>query len=99
MRALHSTGKSFIGYNGSGQFIALLDECSGQKAAAILSVLDDQIKEYYALNPEYPMQYRAVFSTSSTEQNYAIRALIRSAFRKLNAAPVLPQDPEASTQP
>lgn len=99
VRALHSTGKSFIGYNGSGQFIALLDECSGQKAAAILSVLDDQIKEYNALNPEYPMQYRAVFSTSSTEQNYAIRALIRSAFRKLNAAPVLPQDPGASTQP
>lgn len=72
-----------VGYNGIGKFVAFFDECSDRKAAAVLRILSNQVAEYNKLNPEYPIRFTAAYATTTVEENYDVRALLRIAQGRL----------------
>lgn len=66
-----------VGYNGIGKYVAFFEQCSSKKAAAILKVLSQQVSEYNAVNPEYPIKFTAAYETSSDNGIYQVRDLLR----------------------
>lgn len=72
-----------VGYNSAGKFLAFFDECSNKKAAVMIRILQEQVDEYNKLNPEYPIQFTAAWATSSAEDIYEIRDLLRAAQQKM----------------
>lgn len=71
--------EDMIGYNGVGQYLAFFDECSVHKAVAMGKVLENQVAQYNCLNPENPMHFRMAHVTSSAENEYSLRDLMRLA--------------------
>ena len=74
---------TFVGFNGAGQFVAILHRCNPQKAEAIIDVFNQQTAEYNKLNPDYMMEYKIAFATSTDEKIYSVRELLRKAASKL----------------
>ena len=66
-----------VGYNGIGKYVAFFEQCSSKKAAAILKALSQQVSEYNAVNPEYPIKFTAAYETSSDNGIYQVRDLLR----------------------
>ncbi len=79
---ISSSGSVF--HNNKGSFLGFMGECSDTKAGATLRVLEEQIKEYNNLNPDYAIEYKGLYATSTEEGVYGIRELISCAFRKKN---------------
>lgn len=73
----------FIGYNGSGKFIAILSDCSFMKANAVRKVFNDQIEKYNALNPNVTMEGMCTFANTDEDMVYDIRGLVRNASARL----------------
>ena len=73
-----------VGYNGVGKFLAFFDECSSRKAEVMIRILQDQVNEYNKLNPEYPIRFTATWATSSEDDIYEIRDLLRTAQHRMN---------------
>ena len=72
-----------VGYNGVGKFLAFFAECSSKKAEVMVRILHEQVDEYNKLNPEYPIRFTAAWATSSTDDIYDMRELLRAAQRKI----------------
>ena len=72
-----------VGYNGAGKFLAFFDECSSRKAEVMIRILQSQVDEYNKLNPEYPILFTAAWATSSEEELYHVRDLVRCAQKKM----------------
>ena len=77
-----SSGNVF--YNNKGVFLGFMDQCSEKKAKAILQTLDEYVKEYNNLNPDYAIEYKGAYTTSTEAELYSIRELINKAFQKFN---------------
>lgn len=73
-----------VGYNGVGKFLAFFDECSSRKAEVMIRILQSQVDEYNKLNPEYPILFTAAWATSSEEELYHVRDLLRCAQKKMS---------------
>jgi GGDEF domain-containing protein len=72
-----------VGYNGVGKFLAFFDECSSRKAEVMIRILQSQVDEYNKLNPEYPILFTAAWATTSEEELYHVRDLVRCAQKKM----------------
>ena len=97
--------EGMVGYNGVGKFLAFFSECSAKKADVMVRILTDQVDEYNKLNPEYPIQFTAAWATSSSDDIYDTRELLRAAQRKIAlaskqkaAAPAAAQAPAAANE-
>ena len=75
--SLMGDSEGVVGYNGIGKYVAFFEQCSSKKAAAILKVLSQQVSEYNAVNPEYPIKFTAAYETSSDNGIYQVRDLLR----------------------
>ena len=84
---------SFIGYNGAGRFVVFTPQCNAKRAETMIEVFDKQIEEYNNINPDYKMEYQAVYAITSDEGVYEIRELFRIAMNKIN------RDDQASSEP
>ena len=73
-----------VGYNGVGKFLAFFDECSSRKAEVMVRILQSQVDEYNRLNPEYPILFTAAWATSSEDDIYNMRDLVRTAQKKMS---------------
>ncbi|MHA3676554.1 GGDEF domain-containing protein [Faecalibacterium sp. PGM34] len=73
-----------VGYNGAGKFLAFFDECSSRKAEVMIRILQSQVDEYNKLNPEYPILFTAAWATSSEDNIYDVRELVRTAQKKMS---------------
>ena len=73
-----------VGYNGAGKFLAFFDECSTRKAEVMIHILQSQVDEYNKLNPEYPILFTAAWATTSEEELYHVRDLVRCAQKKMS---------------
>lgn len=73
-----------VGYNGVGKFLAFFSECSARKAEVMIRILHEQVDEYNKLNPEYPIHFTAAWATSSEDDIYEMRELVRASQRKIN---------------
>ena len=82
------TSDSFIGSNGAGQIVGFFQECSAEKAEAMLAVLEEQVQEYNALNPDYTIEYCTAVATTDQENIFDVRALLRLAMKKLRNAKI-----------
>ena len=76
-----ASGKVF--HNNKGVFIGFMEQCSDAKAKAILQTLDEYVREYNNLNPDYAIEYESTNTTSNTDEVYSIRDLTSKAFEKL----------------
>ena len=72
-----------VGYNGVGKFLAFFEECSSRKAEVMIRILQSQVDEYNKLNPEYPILFTAAWATTSEEELYHVRDLVRCAQKKM----------------
>ncbi len=74
---------SFVGYNGAGRFVIFTPQCNAKRADTIIDVFDTQIQEYNNINPDYKMEYKAVYAITTDEGNYEIRGILRAAMKKI----------------
>jgi GGDEF domain-containing protein len=74
---------SFVGYNGAGRFVIFTPQCNSKRAETIISVFNEQIEEYNNINPDYKMEYKAVYAVTSDEGTYEIRGILRAAMKKI----------------
>ena len=84
---LKSFGNSngFIGYNGSGVFLAFFPDCSAQKAGVIMEAIKRQVQRYNQANQEQAIEYSCAAAGSSTDNIFEIRQLLRLAMQRLDA--------------
>ncbi|MDY5943787.1 MAG: hypothetical protein SPJ30_00335, partial [Faecalibacterium sp.] len=47
-------------------------------------ILQSQVDEYNKLNPEYPILFTAAWATSSEDNIYDVRELVRTAQKKMS---------------
>ena len=73
-----------VGYNGAGKFLAFFDECSTRKAEVMIRILQSQGDEYNKLTPESPILFTAAWATTSEEELYHVRDLVRCAQKKMS---------------
>ncbi len=71
--------EEFVGYNGVGNYIAFAENCSDNKAQAVISVLTDKVDEYNEHNSDYPIDFNISYSVTSETGTYEIRDLLRLA--------------------
>ncbi|MDO4487908.1 MAG: diguanylate cyclase [Eubacteriales bacterium] len=76
----------FVGYNGSGLFLAFIENCRNDKAAAIVEVIDGQIIEYNASGLKHPIVYKSSIANTSSDKEYRVRDLLRKAIVGLRNA-------------
>lgn len=82
----------FVGYNGIGNYNAFYEHCSRKKADVMLYILQQQVKEYNELNPEYPIHYKAGVVVTSEVGDYQIRNLLRLASEALKNSEIIGDD-------
>ena len=73
----------FIGYNGAGRFVLFTPQCNAKRADTIIEVFGKQVEEYNNINPDYKMEYKAVYAITSDEGNYEVRGILRAAMKKI----------------
>ena len=76
----------FVGYNGSGNFMAFFPDCSAQKLNVILEAVDRQIDEYNKLNQGHEIYYTFGKAVSNDDSTFEIRKLLRLAMQRMNMA-------------
>ena len=81
-----SDAYGFVGYNGSGMFVAFFPDCSSKKLEVILEAMCRQVEKYNKLNPDYKIQFSFGSAVSSTDNVFEIRELIRLAVKRMNTA-------------
>ena len=93
---LKSFGESygFVGYNGSGVFLAFFPDCSSQKTDVILEAVCRQVLKYNSVNPEQRIYYTFGKAVSSADNVFEIRQLLRLAMQRMESGPRLPADGE-----
>ena len=84
---LKSFGDShgFVGYNGSGVFLAFFPDCSAQKTEVILEAIERQVLKHNKLNPETKIHYTCGKAVSSADNVFEIRQLLRLALQRMDA--------------
>ena len=76
----------FVGYNGSGVFMAFFQDCSSSKLNVILEAIDRQVEEYNKLNPGHEIHYSYGKAVSDDDVTFEIRNLLRLAMQRMNMA-------------
>ena len=76
----------FVGYNGSGVFMAFFPDCSSNKLSVILEAVDRQVAEYNKLNPGRDIRYTCGTAVSDDDSVFEIRELLRLAMKRMNTA-------------
>ena len=74
----------FVGYNGTGNFMAFFPDCSATKAKVILEAIDRQVLEYNRLNPGHEIRYSCGKAVSDEDGIFEIRNLLRLAMQRMN---------------
>ena len=74
----------FVGYNGSGSFMAFFQDCSASKLDVILEAVERQVAEYNRLNPGYEIRYSCGRAVSNDDGTFEIRNLLRLAMQRMN---------------
>ncbi len=95
---LRSFGSSygFVGYNGSGVFLAFFPDCSPQKTDVILEAIDRQVQKYNKVNAEQAIRYTCGKAASSADNIFEIRQLLRLAMQRLDANRTSPASKESA---
>ena len=75
----------FVGYNGSGVFLAFFPDCSSQKTDVILEAIKRQVQKYNNANPEQRIAYTFGKAVSSPDNVFEIRQLLRLAMQRMDA--------------
>ena len=78
----------FVGYNGTGNFLAFFPNCSSEKQAVILEAIERQVAKYNTLNPERSISYTCGKAVSSTDNIFEIRDLLRLALQRMNSGQI-----------
>ena len=83
---IRSISKSygFIGCSKPGLFLGLFEQCSTPKAELFLEMFGKSVKDYNEKQIELQIKYSAAFCSSSEENSYEVRSLIRHTMSKLN---------------
>ena len=78
----------FVGYNGTGNFLAFFPNCSSEKQAVILEAIERQVAKYNTLNPERSISYTCGKAVSSTDNIFEIRDLLRLALQRMGSGQI-----------
>lgn len=91
---LKSFGDSygFVGYNGSGVFLAFFPDCPSQKTDVILEAIKRQVLKYNSANPEQRISYSYGKAVSSPDNIFEIRQLLRLAMQRMDSGRRAQQD-------
>ena len=97
---LKSFGDSygFVGYNGSGVFLAFFPDCSSQKTDVILEAVRRQVLKYNSANPEQKICYTYGKAVSSTDNAFEIRQLLRLAMQRMASGQCSPVVKDGSAE-
>ena len=84
---LKSFGDSygFVGYNGSGVFLAFFPDCPSRKTDVILEAIKRQVLKYNSANPEQRISYTYGKAVSSLDNVFEIRQLLRLAMQRMDS--------------
>ena len=84
---LKSFGDSygFVGYNGSGVFLAFFPDCPSRKTDVILETIKRQVLKYNSANPEQRISYTYGKAVSSLDNVFEIRQLLRLAMQRMDS--------------
>ena len=74
----------FVGYNGSGVFVAFFRDCSLEKLDVIREAIGRQVGKYNDMNPKYKIHYVAGKAVSSADAVFEIRELLRLALQRMH---------------
>jgi GGDEF domain-containing protein len=88
----------FVGYNGSGVFLAFFPSCSSEKLDVILEAIGRQVGKYNKAKPEYEIRFTCGKAVSSADGVYEIRDLLRLALQRLHAGPTTSASEPASVE-
>ena len=77
---------SFIGYNGTGNFMAFFPDCSLKKLDVILEAINRQVEEYNKLNQGHEIRYTCGKAVSDDDSTFDIRGLLRLSMQRMNMA-------------
>lgn len=77
----------FVGYNGSGSFMAFFPDCSPSKLDVILEAIDRQVAEYNKLNQGHEIRFFYGKAVSDSDGTFEIRDLLRLAMQRMNMKP------------
>ena len=97
---LKSFGDSygFVGYNGSGVFLAFFPDCSSQKTDVILEAVNRQVIKYNNANPEQKIYYTYGKAVSSPDSVFEVRQLLRLAMQRMDSGLRYPVSKERSAE-
>ncbi len=88
----------FVGYNGSGVFLAFFPDCSAQKTGVIAEAIERQVGKYNTANPDRSIDFTCAAAGSSADGVFEIRQLLRLALQRLNGKKTEPaQEPAKAT--
>ena len=88
----------FVGYNGSGVFLAFFPDCSAQKTGVIAEAIERQVGKYNTANPDRSIEFTCAAAGSSADGVFEIRQLLRLALQRLNGKKTEPaQEPAKAT--
>ena len=73
-----SQNYGFVGWNQGGGFLCLFEHCSAEKADLFLDMLEKRVNEYNDRQIELELKYKIAYSTSTKDEIYDIRTLIRN---------------------
>lgn len=76
----------FVGYNGSGVFMAFFPDCSSSKLDVIQEAIERQVEEYNKLNPGHEIHYSCGRAVSNDDATFEIRNLLRLGMQRMNMA-------------
>ncbi len=76
----------FVGYNGSGNFMAFFPECSSNKLSVMIEAIARQVEEYNKLNQGHEIRYTYGKAESDEDSTFDIRGLLRLAMQRMNSA-------------
>ena len=74
----------FVGYNGSGTFMAFFPECSSNKLDAMVEAIGRQVEEYNKLNQGREIRFTCGKAVSDDDNIFDIRGLLRLAMQRMN---------------
>ena len=77
----------FVGYNGSGTFMAFFPDCSQGKLDVICEAVNRQVTEYNKLNQGHEIRYTCGKAVSDVDSTFEIRTLLRLAMQRMNIKP------------
>ena len=73
----------FLGYNASGQYLCLFDNCSPERTESLFEEISSQIKIHNQNVPDLPIHLTVGYSNSTSQQIYFIKPLIAHAYHEI----------------